>query len=95
MEWKPIVGEDDDKEDQVDTEVQHVCQELEIEDVHSLQSNIADIRVASGGGVKVVQQGRRKFVGAAIGTMKQVKLYGQQANANLVFPSALHVGIKG
>lgn len=59
MEWKPVVGEDNDKEDQVDTQVQHVCQELEIKHIDSLQSNIADIRVATVGGVKVVQQGRR------------------------------------
>lgn len=61
MEWKPIVGEDDDKEDQVNTEMQHVCQELKIEYVHSLQSNTADIRSASKGGVKKMQRGRRKL----------------------------------
>ncbi len=37
MERQTIVGEHNDKEDQVDAQVQHVCQQLQIKHVNSLQ----------------------------------------------------------
>lgn len=37
MERQTIVGEHNDKEDQVDAQVQHVCQQLQIEHINSLQ----------------------------------------------------------
>lgn len=46
MKGKPIVGENNDKEDQVDTEMQHVCQELEVEHIDSLQSDMSAVSVA-------------------------------------------------
>ena len=47
VKWKPIVGEDNDKEDQVYTEMQHVCQELKIEYIDSLQSNMAEVKATA------------------------------------------------
>lgn len=45
VKWQPIVGKNNDKEDKVDTEMQHVCQELKIEHIDSLQSDMAKLRV--------------------------------------------------
>ncbi len=37
MERQTIVGEHNDEEDQVHAQVQHVCQQLQVKHVHSLQ----------------------------------------------------------
>ena len=36
MEGQAIVGEDNDEEDQIDQQVQHVCHKLQVEDIDSL-----------------------------------------------------------
>lgn len=46
MKRKPIVGEDNDEEDEVDAEMQHVCQELKVEHIDSLQSNMGSMKAA-------------------------------------------------
>lgn len=45
VKWQPIIGKDNDKEDKVDTEMQHVCQELKIEHIDSLQGNMTIVRL--------------------------------------------------
>lgn len=46
MKGQPIVGENDDEEDQVDAEMQHVRQELQVEHIDSLQDEMKAVRVA-------------------------------------------------
>ena len=36
VEGQAIIGEDDDKEDDVDQQVQHVCDQLQVEDIDAL-----------------------------------------------------------
>ena len=91
MEWKPIVGEDYDKKDQVDAEMQHVCQELEVEHIDSLQSNMADVTIAPEGGWR---KGSNEAEGLG-GCNDNQETSQARFTPDLVFPSALHVRIKG
>lgn len=46
VEREPIVGEDNDKKHHIHTKVQHVCQELQIEDIHSLHDKTDKTRLS-------------------------------------------------
>jgi len=39
VQRQAVVGEDNDEEDQVDTQVQHVCEQLQVKDIHALHTS--------------------------------------------------------